>query len=400
MSFSLRGKALKLDSEEDIAPHIDALNAITNLKEIDLSGNTVGVGASKALAEALKTKTDLEKADLSDIYTGRMRDEIPASLDHILTALLNCKKLHTINLSDNAFGISTIEPLEKFLAKHTPLIDLIMSNNGFGPEAGSRIGASLEKLAAAKKEAGVAETAPLETVVCGRNRLENGSMEAWARFITAHGTIKVLRLYQNGIRQEGIEHLMLHGLANAPLLEQLDLQDNTFTETGSRALAKVLPSWKNLRELGVSDCLLSARGGELVAQALVDSGKLASLETLRLQYNEIEPRGLQHLHNAVRDNLTGLKLLELNGNRFADDHELVDALTGIFEERGFGELDELDDMEEETDDEDEEDEEEEEEEEEREAILRDADDEENQNVAPEKSEDVDELAGDLAKATI
>jgi Ran GTPase-activating protein 1 len=396
MSFSLRGKGLKLDSEEDIAPYIKELNAVENLQEIDLSGNTLGVEASKSLAEAIKTKKELKKADLSDIYTGRLRGEIPASLDYILSALLECKQLSTIDLSDNAFGIATIEPLEKFLSQHLPLEHLIMSNNGFGPEAGARIGSALDKLATAKVKAGV--ESPLETVVCGRNRLENGSMEKWAKFITSHGTLKELRLYQNGIRQEGIEHLILRGLANSPMLERLDLQDNTFTESGSRALAHALSSWKNLKELGVSDCLLTARGSELVAKALVDNGKLETLETLRLQYNEIEPRGLQHLHDAVLKNLTNLQLLELNGNRFGEDHELIDALTTIFEERGFGELDELDDMEEESESEEEE---EEEDEEEREAdILRDAEEEEDQNVAPEKSVSVDKLADEIAKTSI
>ena len=389
--FTLNGQVLKLNTAEDIAPHLVELEKIKDLTEINLQGNTYGIEASKALAKALEHQKSLRVANLSDIFTGRLREEIPESLDAILTALLTCENLHTIDLSDNAFGIATIEPLEKFLSKHAPLQHLILANNGFGPAAGSRIGQALEKLVEVKTQKKVA--AKLETVVCGRNRLENGSMEAWSKFLAAHGTIKELRLYSNGIRQEGIEHLLLNGLSKSPQLQNLDLQDNTFTLKGAQALSKVISKWEYLQELGIGDCLLTARGGQVFAQTLLDGKPIASLEKLKLQYNEIEVKGLEVLIKAIEKNIPNLKLLELNGNRFADDDELVDKITRLFEHRGLGELDELDDMEEES-------EEEEEEEEEIVEAIKDAEEEENQNVAPEKSVSVDALAEKIAKTEI
>lgn len=395
-TFSIAGQGLKLDTAADVAPHISKLKEIKGVKFINLSGNTIGVEASKALAEELKNAKDLEAVDFSDIFTGRLREEIPPSLDALLTSLLECKNLHTIDLSDNAFGIATIQPLEKFLAKHTPLEHLLINNNGFGPEAGSRIGLALEKLAAEKKE--VPGSKPLQTVVCGRNRLENGSMEAWAKFLAAHGSITTIRIYQNGIRQEGVEHLLLNGLSKSPKLETLDLHDNTFTLQGTAALSKVLDKWDKIKEIAISDCLLSTKGGEVLGKALLDVGKLEHLESLKLQYNEIDQKGLELLKKAIQVNMPNLKVLELNGNRFSEDHEFIDEITALFEERGFGELDELDDMEEETDDE--EDEEEEDEEDEEESVLKDADDKEDENVAPEKDAEVDELAEEIKKTSI
>jgi Ran GTPase-activating protein 1 len=67
-----------------------------------------------------------------------------------------------------------------------------------------------------------------------------------------------LRMPQNGIRPEGID-VLVRALADRPSLEVLDLQDNTFTEVGSRALAHALPHWPRLRFLNVGDCLLSAK---------------------------------------------------------------------------------------------------------------------------------------------
>lgn len=390
-AFTL-GLNQKFNSKEDVESKLTDLKP--GVTVASFGGNSYGVGACEAIAEKLAQIETLEIANLDDMFTGRLREEIPRSMDALLTALLHCPNLHTVNLSDNAFGIATVAPLEQFLAEHTPLQHLILANNGFGPEAGAKVGLALEKLAAKKKAAN--HPAKLETVICGRNRLENGSMQAWSRFIKAHGSIKDLRLYQNGIRQEGIELLMLEGLKYAPELQTLDLQDNTFTELGSSAMAGVLPSWPAIKKISVSDCLLSAKGGELVAAAL-RSESLAGLEYLHLQYNEIDETGLKIIADAVEHNLKNLKLLELNGNRFSEEHEHVDYIQRIFEQRGFGELDELDDMEEETD---ESEEESDAQDEELESASRDAEYAEAEPVPAENDKNVDELAAKLEKTSI
>ena len=103
---------------------------------------------------------------------------------------------------------------------------MILNNNGLGPEAGTLVADALTRLAEAKRA--VSSDAPLlETMICGRNRLENGSMIAWARALAAHGEgLKEVKMVQNGIRQEGIKVLLQAGLSKAKRLEVLDLQDN------------------------------------------------------------------------------------------------------------------------------------------------------------------------------
>lgn len=387
--YTFDREGLKLDSAQDVEKYVREIEQRKDeITEIKFAGNTLGIGACQALANAIRQLSNLERADLSDIFTGRLREEIPMSVQSLLTALVECKKVHTVDLSDNAFGIATIEPLEKFLASHTPLVHLILTNNGFGPEAGSRVAKALEQLAESKKTAGV--DAKLLTVVCGRNRLENGSMEAWAKLLKAHGdSIQELRLYQNGIRQEGIEHLLLNGLVHTPHLQKLDLQDNTFTLKGARALSQVISNWTKLKELQINDAFLTAQGGKVLAQSLVNGPVLETLETINLQYNDIDAKGLELIHDAIKTKIPNLKYLELNGNKFAEDHEFIDSINAVFEERGFGKLDELDDMDEESD---EEEQEIEEEEEESERVVKEADEAEEENVASEKSDEVDALA--------
>ena len=72
------------------------------------------------------------------------------------------------------------------------------------------------------------------------------------------GNLTELRLPQNGIRPEGIATLV-RALGANKNLEVLDLQDNTFTASGSAALAEVLAQWPKLRVLNVGECLVSSK---------------------------------------------------------------------------------------------------------------------------------------------
>ena len=418
--FTLASRSLKLTTSEDIIPYLQPLEEPDSITSIHLNGNTIGVPASQTLASYLSKQHKLEHANLADIFTSRLLDEIPPALSSLLEALLQCPKLHTIDLSDNAFGLMTVAPLVSFLKAHTPLRHLVLNNNGLGPRAGAMIADALTELAVAKEEARKQgkEVPELETIICGRNRLESGSMSAWAKAFQGNREVKIVKMVQNGIRQEGIATLLRDGLAGCKALEVVDLQDNTFTITGSRVLAEVVGGWENLSELGVGDCLLGTRGGILVAESLA-KGANKSLRTLRAQYNEIDGKGLQALlASLAAGGLDGLRRMELNGNRFSEDDLMVLKLREIFDQRredaggeeddeGWG-LDSLSDMEEEEveeeEDEDEDEEADEDEEDEREEkaekVLEEADQEEDTKVSQKKDKDVDDLAEALGKTEI
>lgn len=422
-SFSLAGKGLKLDTKEDILPHIELLTTSTNFTSIDLSGNTLGVGACEALAPHLKSQTELEFADLHDIFTQRLVDEIPPALDYLLTALLECSGLHTIDLSDNAFGLKTKEPLVDFLSKHTPMRHLILNNNGMGPIAGTSIADALTQLAEKKAEArkGGKNVPDLESIVCGRNRLESGSMEAWAKAYSAHSNMKSVKMTQNGIRPEGIAELIKKGLSRCTQLEVFDLQDNTFTYKGANALATAVQKWPQLKELGVGDDLLGARGSIKVFESL-GKGQNKNVEVLRLEFNDINPAGVAALLKAAEDGLPQLRRVELNGNKFEEEDASIEKLSALLEERkdekgtdsdpenhwGLGDLDELegedeDDEEEEAEREDEDEEEEAtrvHEEAAKVSTMKETEKAENAPVAQKKDADVDELADMLGKTKV
>lgn len=410
--FSLEGKCLKLDSAADVEAHIKPLVDMQDVEEIRLLGNTLGVEACKRLGEVLETKKTLQSANLADIFTGRLLNEIPQALSSLLTALLKLPNLHTINLNDNAFGLNTQAPLVAFISSHVPLQHLILNNNGLGPHAGILIADALTALHGKKEEARKAgkEVPNLETVICGRNRLENGSMTAWAKAYSLHTGIKEVKMVQNGIRQEGISHLLTDGLRHARGIKVLDLQDNTFTIMGAKALATVAPGWTEIQELGVGDSLLSAKGGVLVANSL-GKGQNKKLEILRLQYNDITAKGLEAFAKAAKDALPALKKIELNGNKFSEEDQHIMALRELLDERkeklagdivmedDWG-LDSLSDLEDDSDEEDEEEEEEEEAEELREKLIEEAEEAQEEPTVQVQDKEVDDLASELGKTKI
>ncbi|KAG8909910.1 hypothetical protein FRC00_009213 [Tulasnella sp. 408] len=339
--YSIHGKGLKLNTAADIKPYLDEMKAVEGLEEIRFGGNTLGIEACTALGEALKGNKTLKVADLSDIFTGRLISEIPQALSAVCDALITVPSLVELNLSDNAFGGRSADPIVPFLTQHRTFSVLKLNNNGLGVTGGLIIAQALLDSAETLKAAG--QKSALRTVICGRNRLENGSAPKWAEAFKAHGGLVEVRMFQNGIRMEGVEALA-QGLSGCPNLEVFDLQDNTFTERGSRAVAQALPSWPNLRELNLSDCLLKPKGGLAVATVLA-RGVNPKLEALKLTYGEFDSRTIDLIAKAITDHWPNLTTLELNGNIGDPEDDCIqnvkDALSGHGHEDA---LDELDDM--------------------------------------------------------
>lgn len=305
-------------------------------------------------------------------------------------------------------------PLVAFLSSHVPLRHLYLNNNGLGPHAGIMVADALsslhEKKVAARKEG--KEVPDLETVICGRNRLESGSMLAWAKAFSLHTGIKEVKMVQNGIRTEGTVALIKDGLKNAKGLRVLDLQDNLFTIKGARALADAVLQWPEIEELGASDTLWGAKGAGVLAKAL-KKGQNKKMTVMRLQYNDINAKGLEELTDAIKTSLPALQKIELNGNKFSEDDVSIMELRELLDERkeknagdvidedAWG-LDELDELESEDEDEDDESEDEEKEdleeaEERREKLIEMEEEAQEEPTVQLKDKDVDQLADLLDK---
>lgn len=302
--------------------------------------------------------SSLQVADFADIFTGRLIDEIPLALQALCDALVDHKELVEIDLSDNAFGGRSAEPMVNFLTHNHSFSILKLSNNGLGITGGRIVAGALVEAAKELKEKN--QRSNLTTLICGRNRLEDGSSSVWKQAFESHETLKEVRMFQNGIRMTGFENIC-QGLSKCKELEIFDMQDNTATLVGARAISEAMKNWSNLKELNLNECLLRPKGAPLVFEQLKNT---PVLEKLLLEYNGLQKEAIEVLAEQVAAHLQKLTTLNVNANPTDEDDEAIEKLRGAMEKWGNAEGFSAEEMEDPEDEEDEDDEQEDEKDEE------------------------------------
>lgn len=276
--------------------------------------------------------------NISDCFTGRLKEDVPPAIEAFGKVLAQKPNLRIIDFSDNAFSPAGATALSHFLANCTSLEELRLNNNGLGPDGGKIIAKGLKENRLKTKAAG--KPSVLRLVTIGRNRLENGSANELAEAFSLHENLEEVALFQNGIRPEGIVSLA-QGLSKCLKLKSLDLQDNTFTAKGSKAVAAAIPCWLELNRLNIGDCLLSDEGCRLILEKLVNSPAASKLLVLNLQYAEMEGETAKYFASNLSV-FSSLEKLFLNGNSFAPEGAEVKALRAALKDSTT--LDDLDDM--------------------------------------------------------
>ncbi|PVD34310.1 hypothetical protein C0Q70_05581 [Pomacea canaliculata] len=314
--ISFKGKGLKLDKAEDAKCIIEEILKCSHMTALRMEGNTLGVEAAEAIASALGKHSEFERAYWSDMFTGRLKTEIPPALKHLGTAIIsaNCH-LTVLDLSDNAFGPRGVEGLVDLLQSSScfSLRELLLNNNGLGIGGGKMLSECL--LECHRKSVAAGQPLALRVFVSGRNRLENDGAKALAAAFKTIGTLEELCMPQNGINPPGISALV-DAISVNTNLRVLNLNDNTFTATGAKEMAKVLPKLQNLEVVNFGDCLVRTEGAKALAVALKDSH--SKLKELILSGNEIKQPGALSVAECV-SNKDNLKLVDLNANQLGDE---------------------------------------------------------------------------------
>lgn len=327
MGLSFADQSLSLNSAEDAKTIVSAIEKCPCLVFLNLQGNTLGIDAAKEIGHAIaKHGSHLKHALWQDMFTGRLKSEIPIVLEHLSAGLLAANvRLSELDLSDNAFGPIGMQGLVKLLNSPVcyELQKLRLMNNGLGI-SGAKM---LAKALIDNYNASVAAGTPfnLKVLIAGRNRLENEGIIALSQFFSLVKTMEEITIPQNGIYCKGILALSKSLLEN-PNLKVLDVQDNLLTVIGAEALANVLPKLKNLKHLNIADCLIKSKGALAIAEAL---NVHESLENLDVSYNEINGESGLILTKALCDKIN-LKGYNINGNRFGI--ETIDIITKALKE--------------------------------------------------------------------
>ena len=313
--LSFNGQSLKLNTEADAKPVADKIAAYKNMKELTFSGNTVGIEAAKTLGKALEKHPEFERAHWKDMFTGRMKTEIPPALLHLGAGIMAAgAKLVELDLSDNAFGPIGVDGLKELLISPScfTLKELRLNNTGCGVTGGKALAKLLNECYDASKKKGA--PLALRVFVLGRSRQENEGAKALAEGFKKMGSLEEVVIPQNGIYHEGIAALS-DAFSNNPNLRILNMNDNTFTPKGAKCLAAVLPKMQKLKVLNLGDCLLKSEGAILISNALRDGH--ADLEELYMNSNEIQVDGGIPIAQAVA-NKRSLKTLSIDTNEFGE----------------------------------------------------------------------------------
>uniref|UniRef100_A0A2K5W298 Ran GTPase activating protein 1 n=2 Tax=Macaca TaxID=9539 RepID=A0A2K5W298_MACFA len=133
--LSFKGKSLKLNTAEDAKDVIKEIEDFDSLEALRLEGNTVGVEAARVIAKALEKKSELKRCHWSDMFTGRLRTEIPPALISLGEGLITAgAQLVELDLSDNAFGPDGVQGFEALLKSSAcfTLHELKLNNCGMG----------------------------------------------------------------------------------------------------------------------------------------------------------------------------------------------------------------------------------------------------------------------------
>lgn len=314
--LSFADQSLSLNSAEDAKSIVSAIEKCPHLVYFNLQGNTLGIDAAKEIGNALgKHGAHLKRALWQDMFTGRLKSEIPIVLEHLSSGLLAANvHLSELDLSNNAFGPIGMEGLVKLLNSPVcyELQTLRLMNNGLGIGGAKMLSKALIDNYYSSCNAGT--PFKLKVLIAGRNRLENDGIIALSQFFSLVKTMEEITIPQNGIYCKGILALTSSLLEN-PNLKVLDVQDNLLTPLGAEALSKVLPKLKNLKRLNIADCLIKSRGALAISEALKFH---EALEMFDVSYNEINGvSGLELTQSLC--NKINLKEFNINGNRFGEN---------------------------------------------------------------------------------
>ncbi|XP_072338074.1 ran GTPase-activating protein 1-like [Scyliorhinus torazame] len=278
--------------------------AISRLQAI-LVGDLVLPSNAEDMSEAAK------RVYWNDMFTGRLRCEIPPALKSLGEAIiLSGAELTELDWSDNAFGPDGIQSCKDLLRNKScfTLKELRLNNCGLGTEGGKILAKALKEC----HEESSAEGQPLalKVFVAGRNRLENDGAVVLAEAFRLLGTLEEVQMPQNGITHQGISALAVAFTKNTNL-QILNLNDNIFTETGAACMAEALKTLQKLEVVNFGDCLVRSKGACAIAKSL-QSG-LHKLTELNLSYGEIKKEAANEVAKALAFK-EHLQKVDLNGN--------------------------------------------------------------------------------------
>ena len=144
-TFKLHDVSKRFDTREDVLSAFPELDESQSITEVVLSLNSYSVEACGVVAELISHYPSITSADLSDMFTGRLRSEVVESMQ-VLSSSFAAQSLQYLDVSNNAFGPDGVRSFQSLLESANNLVELHINNNGLGPMGAELVAQGIRNL--------------------------------------------------------------------------------------------------------------------------------------------------------------------------------------------------------------------------------------------------------------
>ena len=303
VTIILPAKQRKIESLESDDFCKDFLEKLKNHEAVDtfcLSGNSYSDVFFAELAPYLVSKKFIRRVVLSDIFTTRKNEILPA-LRHLNFALQN-KQISLLDMSSNALCPDGCLEIVDIL-KTNPEMKYLYLNHVALSEAGA------VTIAKAIQD-GKLRLKSLQVI---KNRMENAAPKFAEAIESVSDSLEELIIFQNNIKKEGMTRI-LEAVNRCKKVQNLDISDNLIGDEHMDLIAEILMGSSGMKLLKLDDCNITAESSKKLAQILTEMPN-KNLEKFTYNYNDVED---MHELLAALALHKDLRAIECKGNDIDD----------------------------------------------------------------------------------
>ncbi|XP_066528468.1 NLR family CARD domain-containing protein 3-like [Hoplias malabaricus] len=271
---------------------------LLHLKELDLSENSLREAGIQLLASQLRNpQCKLEILRLKDCRVT------PNGSFALASALrLNPSHLRELDLHWNNPGDEGVKQLVKVMENPVCKLDVLWLSYGMLTEKCCEVLASAFRCC----------SAALKAVDLSGNSIRDTGVELLSEGLTSsHCKLEIMRLAFCELTEKGATALASALTANPTALKELDLSQNPIGDSGLKALSQVVEYLNcRLQILRLRDCGITDKGCAALASALKSNP--THLRELNMGNNNLNDAGITPLSAVLKDEKNGIVKLELN----------------------------------------------------------------------------------------
>lgn len=303
VTIILPAKQRKIESLESDDFCKDFLEQLKTHEAIDtfcLSGNSYSDVFFAELAPYLASKKYIRRVVLSDIFTTRKNEILPA-LRHLNSALQN-KQVTLFDMSSNALCPDGCLEIVDIL-KTNPEMKYLYLNHVALSEAGA------VTIAKAIQD-GKLRLKSLQVI---KNRMENAAPKFAEAIQSVSESLEELIIFQNNIKKDGMTKI-LEAINQCKKMQNLDISDNLIGDEHIDLISEILINSSGLKLLKLDDCNITAESSKRLAKILTEMPN-KNLEKFTYNYNDVED--MNELLTALALHKE-LRVIECKGNDIDD----------------------------------------------------------------------------------